>query len=175
MNLAAWVDEQAARVLEVASASAPLGGSASAAWDALLREHGAAPLSPEERKKHLEEGPKRRGGAAPIEVRLALQAIHDRAYASWRAMDIDDEERSLARRLSTFVEDGMRDYLARVAPPAPTTASIFANARATTPNYMTHGGAVKAGMNQMKCTSCGAPRKTESDALLCVYCGGTLR
>jgi len=172
-DLATWVDEQVARALEVGSACDPLGGpQATREWDALMREHGVAPLTPDERKKHRDEGPKRRGGAPPIEVRLVVQSIHDRAHAAWHKMDIDDEERRMSRRLSTLVEDAMRDYLARVAPPAPTTASIFANARATTPNY---GGSVNAGMNQMKCTSCGAPRKTDGDALVCVYCGGTLR
>ncbi len=154
-------------MLEVASASAPLGD---AAWDGLLRELGVRPLSPEERQKHLTEGPKRRGGAAPIEVRLALKAIHDRAHDAWRKMDIDDEERSVAQRLSSFVDQGMGEYLKRVAP-AITTSSIFANARATTPSY---GGGVQAGLNQMKCVSCGAPRKTDGDALVCVYCGGKL-
>ena len=79
------VHEQAARVLEVASACPPLG---SAEWDGLLRELGVTPLTQEERQKHFTEGPKRRGGAAPIEVRLALTAIHDRAYTAWRAMNI---------------------------------------------------------------------------------------
>ena len=163
------VDEQVARVLAVASASAPLGDPS---WDALLREHGVAPLSHDERKQHFDQGPRRKGGAAPIEVRLVLESLRERARASWQAMSIDDEERALGRRLSNLVEDGMRDYLARVAPPAPTTASIFANARATTANY---GGAVKAGMGQMKCTTCGAPRRNDADGLACVYCGGTVR
>lgn len=168
-DLAAWVDEQVARVLASASASAPLGDPA---WDAVLRGYGVEPLSHVERKKHFDEGPKRRGGAPPIEVRLALESIHDRARAAWQSLDVSDEERKMSHRLSTLVEDGMRDYLARVAAPAPTTASIFANARATTPSY---GGAVKAGMNQMKCTTCGAPRmRDDPNVGPCVYCGGRL-
>ena len=55
---------------------------------------------------------------------------------------------------------------------APTTSSIFAKARATTPSY---GGGVAAGMNQMKCVTCGAPRKNESETLACVYCGGKVQ
>jgi len=172
-----WLDQQAARVLDTASACPPPGaparGEATAdpTWDALLAEVGVAPLSPEERQKHFTEGPKRRGGAAPIEVRLALTAIHDRAHDAWKKMDIGDEERRIAQKLSSYVDEGMREYLKRVAP-AVTTSSIFANARATTPTY---GGAVAAGMNQMKCVSCGAPRKNTSDALTCVYCGGKLQ
>ncbi len=102
-----WLDQQAARVLDTASACPPLGDSS---WDALLRELGVVPLSQEERQKHFTEGPKRRGGAAPIEVRLALSAIHDRAHASWQKMDIGDEERRLAHKLSSFVDEGMRAY-----------------------------------------------------------------
>jgi len=158
-----WIEEQAARVLDTASASPPLGDPS---WDGLLREYGVRPLSQEERQQHVTEGPKRRGGAAPIEVRLALQAIHDKAHASWKQMDIDDDERRLAQKLSSFVDENMRAYLGRVAP-AITTASIFANARATTQVYATAGG----GLGQMKCAACGAPRKNEGD-LDCVYCGG---
>ncbi len=158
-----WLDQQAARVLDAASACPPLGDSR---WDALLRELGVTPLSQDERQKHFTEGPKRRGGAAPIEVRLALTAIHDRARESWQKMDIGDDERRLAHRLSSFVDEGVREYLKRVAP-AITTSSIFANARATTPVYATSAG----GLSQMKCDSCGAPRKNEGD-LTCVYCGG---
>ena len=163
-----WLDQQAARVLDAASACPPLGD---ATWDALLRELGVRPLSPEERQQHFTEGPKRKGGAPAIEVRLALTAIHDRAHDAWRAMSIDDDERRLAQRLSSFVDEGMREYLKRVAP-AITTSSIFANARATTPSY---GGGVAAGMNQMKCVSCGAPRKNTNETLTCVYCGGKLQ
>jgi hypothetical protein len=160
------LEGEAARVLDAASACPPLGDQK---WDGLLRELGVVPLSQEERQKHVSEGPKRRGGAAPIEVRLALRAIHDRAHDAWRGMDIGDDERRLAQRLSSYIDENMREYLKRVAP-AITTSSIFANARATTPVYATSSG----GLNQMKCVSCGAPRKNESDALTCVYCGGKL-
>jgi len=162
-----WLDSMAARVLDTASACPPLGDPN---WDALLREVGVRPLSQEERQQHFSEGPKRRGGAAPIEVRLALTAIHDRAHAEWKRMDIGDDERRLAQRLSSYVDEGMREYMKRVAP-AITTSSIFANARATTPVYATAAG----GLNQMKCVTCGAPRKTDGDALVCVYCGGKLQ
>jgi hypothetical protein len=160
-----WLEQQAARVLDTASACPPAGDQN---WDGLLREYGIRPLSQEERQQHFTDGPKRRGGAAPIEVRLALKAIHDKAHASWRTMDIGDGERQLAQRLSSFVDENMREYLKRVAP-AITTSSIFANARATTPVYATAAG----GLGQMKCAACGAPRKNEGD-LICVYCGGNV-
>lgn len=162
-----WLDQQAARVLDTASACQPLGDDS---WNDLLRELGVRPLSQEERQKHFSEGPKRKGGAAPIEVRLALTAIHDRAHAAWKKMDIGDDERRVAQRLSSYVDENMRQYVNRVAP-AITTASIFANARATTPVYATAAG----GLSQMKCVTCGAPRKNDGDALVCVYCGGKLQ
>ena len=173
MAISDWLERQAACVLDVASTCPPLGDAkATRAWDGLLRELGVASLSQEERQKHFTDGPKRRGGAAPIEVRWALTALHDRAHAEWRTMDVGDEEQRLARRLSSLVDEGMREYLSRVSP-AITTSSIFANARATTPSY--YAGAAKAGLSQMKCTSCGAPRKTDDPNIgACVYCGGTL-
>ncbi len=173
---AAWIEEQSARVLEVGSTCA-LGGDA--AWDGVLADFGVTPLPPEERKRHIAEGPKRQRGALPIEVRFAITSLYERARTSVRAMDMKaetSEENALVakieQRLAHLVDEITREHLQRVTPQAPTTSSIFANARATTPNY---GGGVKAGMNQMKCTSCGAPRKNESDSLTCVYCGGKLQ
>jgi hypothetical protein len=173
-GLAAWIDAQSARVLEVGSTCA-LGGDA--AWDALLAELGVRPLPPDERARHLAEGVKRPRGALPIEVRWAAAAIHDRARPGVRALDLASEtpaESELAdrieRRLNLLVDELAREHLGRVSPAAPTTASIFANARATTPKY----GAVGAGMGQMKCVTCGAPRKRTEGALTCVYCGGRL-
>jgi hypothetical protein len=186
-GLASWIEDEAARVLEVGSRCA-LGGDA--AWDAVLRELGVTPLPAGERQKHLAEGPKRARGASPIEVRWAIQAVFERARGSLRPMDYEAdtaEENALVRkieqRLYSLVEDVTREHIRRVAPPAPAasaTASIFANARATTPKY---GGGVAAGLNQMKCTTCGAPRKAEARGAHegepsavgpCVYCGGAL-
>ncbi len=84
----------------------------------------------------------------------------------------NDLVRKIEQRLVPLIEEVTRAHLQRVTPAAPTTSSIFANARATTPSY---GGGVKAGMNQMKCTACGAPRKTEDPSVgPCVYCGGMM-
>jgi hypothetical protein len=178
-GLSAWIDDQAQRVLDVGSTCA-LGGDA--AWDALLGELGVAPLPAEERRRHIAEGPKRARGASPIEVRWAIQTIFDRARAALRPLDLEAESSAendlvgkIEHRLYALVDEVTRAHLARVAPPAPaanSTSSIFANARATTPSY---GGGVAAGLDQMKCTTCGAPRKNVSDALVCVYCGGTVQ
>ena len=175
-GLASWIEEQSARVLEVGSTCA-LGGDA--AWDAVLGELGVRPLSAEERRRHIVEGPKRSRGASPIEVRWAIDAIRERARTALRPMDLRSETagendlvRQIERRLYSLIDEVTREHIQRVSPPAPTTASIFANARATTPSY---GGGVMPGLNQMKCTVCGAPRKTEDPNVgPCVYCGGTL-
>jgi hypothetical protein len=167
MDLGSWVDEQAARVLEVGSTCA-LGGDAT--WDALMREHGVEPLSREERHKHVTEGAKRSKGALPIEVRMVITSIYDRAREVARKMEITTDSRKIDQRLYSLVDEVTRAHLQRVTPAAPTTSSIFANARATTPSY---GGGVKAGLNQMKCTMCGGPRRSE-ELGPCVYCGGTL-
>lgn len=163
MDLDGW----AARVLETGSTCA-LGGDAT--WDALLAELGVRPLSPEERRRHVAEGPKRSRGALPVEVRWAITAVYERGRAAYRAMDMSDESERLERRLRGLVEEVTREHLARTSAAAPTTASIFANARATTPSY---GGGVKAGIGQMKCKACGGPRKTQ-ELGPCVYCGGEL-
>jgi hypothetical protein len=175
-GLASWVDQQAARVLEVGSTCA-LGGDPT--WDALLRELGREPLPQDERQKHIAEGPKRVRGALPIEVRWAITSVDERARAALRPMDMKAETpeenalvRKIEQRLYALTDEVTRAHLARVTPAAPTTSSIFANARATTPNY---GGGVKAGLNQMKCTACGAPRKTEDPSVgPCVFCGGQM-
>jgi hypothetical protein len=175
-GLSSWVDDQAERVLVVGSTCA-LGGDPT--WDAVLRDHGVQPLPPEERQKHITEGPKRTRGALPIEVRLCITSIYDRARDAVRAMDMKSETpeendlvRAIEQRLVVVVDFVTSAHLHRVTPVAPTTSSIFANARATTPSY---GGGVKAGMNQMKCTACGAPRKTEDPSVgPCVFCGGKM-
>jgi len=175
-GLSSWVDEQASRVLEVGS-TCTLGGDPT--WDAVMHEHGVVPLPQDERHKHITEGPKRSKGALPIEVRLAITSIHERARQAVRAMDMKAETpeenelvRKIEQRLVNMVDQVTHDHLQRVTPVAPTTSSIFANARATTPSY---GGGVKAGMNQMKCTACGAPRKTEDPSVgPCVFCGGKM-
>ena len=56
---------------------------------------------------------------------------------------------------------------------APSTASIFANALASTPKYVDAG--VSAGMhNTLVCSHCGAARETASlagdERLVCRYC-----
>jgi hypothetical protein len=55
------------------------------------------------------------------------------------------------------------------APMTSLTSGIYANARAD----LVHYGTVKSGVDQMACTTCGAPRiKDDRDVRPCVYCGG---
>lgn len=175
-GLAAWVDHWATQVLEVGS-TCTLGGDAT--WDAILREHGVSPLPPQERQRHIKEGPRRSRGALPIEVRWAIEAVYKRSREASRALDLrvetPEEQRivdGIERRLVNLVEETTHAHLQRVTPPANTTASIFANARATTPNYSAMGAA--AGLSQMKCKSCGAPRKSTEEIGACGYCGGAI-
>lgn len=175
-GLASWLDHWATQVLEVGSTCA-LGGDA--AWDAVLREHGVSPLPPTERQRHIQEGPRRSRGALPIEVRWVIEAVHQRSREAARALDLrvetPEEQRivdGIEHRLVNLVEDTTRAHLQRVTPAVNTTASIFANARATTPNYASAGAA--AGVSQMKCKSCGAPRKSLEEIGACGYCGGKI-
>ncbi len=54
--------------------------------------------------------------------------------------------------------------------PKNTTASIFANARASTRNYT--AGQAGAHTTTLTCQSCGAPRKEGQQSLTCSFCGG---
>ncbi len=182
-SLTAWVDQSRSWLLETA-ANAALGGDAS--WDAALSQMGIPPLAPDERRRHVAEGPKRSRGALPVELRQALVAVEERARAALRPLDraasSPAEEalvRALEQRLLELVEGTMKEMLARTTPPANTSASIFANARASTQTYAASGA--KAGATQMKCTTCGAPRKPGAGAAPvndgaviepCAYCGG---
>lgn len=183
LALAQWIDQSQRWLLETASSSA-LGGDAG--WDAALSQIGMAPLSAAERAQHVAEGPKRLRGALPMELRSALVLIETRARTALRPLDraasSPAEEalvRGIEQRLLTMVEDTMKEMLRRVSPPPTTSASIFANAKASTATY---ANAVGAGASQMKCTTCGAPRKPKpGDAAMvndgasiepCAYCGG---
>lgn len=181
--LSAWIDQSRGWIVEAACASA-LGGDAG--WDAVLSQLGIPPLPPAERKRHLDEGPKRTRGALPMEVRSALVAVEERARAALRPLDraasTPPEEtlvREIEQKLLDFAEHALRSVLARTTPPANATASIFANARASNQGWAASG--VKAGSSQMKCTTCGAPRKPGASAAPvndgaaiepCAYCGG---
>src|ERR1035437_5934189 len=108
-GLAAWVDHWATQVLEVGSTCA-LGGDAT--WDAILQEHGVAPLPPAARQRHIKEGPRRSRGALPIEVRWAIEAVYKRSREASRALDLrvetPEEQRivdGIERRLVNLVEE----------------------------------------------------------------------
>ena len=116
-GLAAWVDHWATQVLEVGSTCA-LGGDAT--WDAILQEHGVAPLPPAERQRHIKEGPRRSRGALPIEVRWAIEAVYKRSREAARALDLrvetPEEQRivdGIERRLVNLVEETTHAHLQR--------------------------------------------------------------
>jgi hypothetical protein len=176
VELSRWVETMSRRVLEQGVASA-LGGDP--AWDALLAELGVTPLPPAERQRHLKEGARRSRGALPIEVRWAIERIEKSARAwLWeidKAMPTEHGDqyiRPVEHQLQGLVDETVRQHLAQTALVANTTASIFANARASTPNYSAMGA--KAGIEETKCKTCGGPRRHTGDLGPCDYCGAQL-
>lgn len=161
-RLSEGLEQDVAQLLELAR-------TADDAWDAALASLGVEPLSPEERQQHTT------GGAPLIELRLALEAVAERARAALRRAPMDAWSsptwQALEARLLTLVDDGAQRHLAATAKPRVTTASIFANARATTPRQRATASAV----GQLRCTTCGAPRLGRHDEVEpCHYCGGQL-
>ncbi len=175
VQLLGWVEATSRRILDTGAGCA-LGGDAR--WNDLLTELGVTPLSPSERERHLREGPRRSRGALPIEVRWAIEAVDKRAR-SWlwdidRAMRTEHGDRyirPIEHKLYGMVEETIRAHLSATVV-AVTTSSIFANARATTPSYAHLGK--KAGLEEVKCKTCGAPRIRTGELGPCAYCGGEL-
>jgi hypothetical protein len=164
--LAQRLRERAAQVLEVAR-SGPAGGGPD--WDALLLTLAIRPLTADERQRHLAAGPPIRAGALPNEVRRALDQVRASTDGELAAVDRDDPERDeLARELARFVDRGVREHIAAIRPPAP-TSSIFANAARTTARYQP----TAAGVETLTCAVCGAARADEA-VEVCQFCGTPL-
>jgi hypothetical protein len=176
-SLSSWVEDSAARVRETA-ASTQRGGDD--AWIGVIEQLGVSPLTSEERLRHLEQGAPISRGALPMEFRWAMEAIVRQAEPRCRALDMalepgdDAAQRAvdkLAHRLSSLVDEELRSYMSAVRPTI-STSSIFANALATTQNYM--AGAQGAGVSTVNCPCCGAPRRDGSDSLTCEFCGSEI-
>ncbi|PRQ03187.1 hypothetical protein [Enhygromyxa salina] len=134
----------------------PAGGDAR--WDAMLAKLNVTPLPPDERARHLREGPGQAKGALLLELRWALNGV-----VAPLCEHMDE-----GWRLTHEVEQAVRDYVGAVKPRV-TTASIFANAlagAASSPAAMV--GA--AGASADCCRCCGAPR-AERGETHCHYCG----
>ena len=169
-----WSQAEAERIVETA-VSASLEGSAE--WDALLQQADVEPLAPEQRQRHATMGPPRSSGPPPIEVRRALEAVRRRATEAAAQLDaaqagLDSATQraldELRRCADQLVDAQLRRYISRVRPKI-TTASIFANAMATSRN-MTAAG-VKAGASTLSCDCCGAPRMKDAATAVCEFCG----
>ena len=176
-ELRGWFDASLEWLREAAT-NTPRGGDE--AWLAAMRHLGAEPLPADERARHLAEGAPLRAGPLPIEYRRALEALRDRAAPLCREIDLsvaDDSTQAavdqLSRRLDSLVDAELREHLARVRP-AVSTASIFANALATSQRMFGDGQAQAAGVATRQCPTCGAPRRYGSEALVCEYCGSPL-
>lgn len=176
-ELASWVETSVDRVRQTA-ASAPRGGDEQ--WIGLLRQLGVEPLSEEQRARHLAQGAPISKGALPMEFRWALEAIEKQAAPACRDIDMaldagdDAAQRAvdkLSRRISLLVDEELKAYMSSVRPTV-STSSIFANAMATSPNYMNQAQA--AGVNTTTCTCCGAPRQGARESMECEFCGSPL-
>jgi hypothetical protein len=126
-----------------------------ARWDAMLDKLGVRGLGQDERARHLKDGPGQSRGALVIEVRWALEAgtepLAEHMERRWALRD--------------FCQGALRDYVGAVKPRI-STSSIFANALATTGNFM--GGQAGAAADTCKC--CGAPL-SDRISKTCRYCG----
>lgn len=131
----------------------PAGGDAR--WDAMLDKLGVRGLDSDERARHLKDGPGQGKGALVIELRWAMEAAIEPL-----AEHMDDRW-----ALRDFCARALRDYVGAVKPRI-STSSIFANAMATTTNYMTG----QAGAAADTCKCCGAPLRDRSSKA-CRYCG----
>lgn len=176
-QLSHWVEDSVARIRQTA-ASAPRGGDDR--WIGLLTEFGVEPLGPEERTRHLEQGAPINKGALPMEFRWALEAIESRAAPACREIDLavevgDDatqrEVDKLAQRINLVVSDELTAYMSSIRPTV-TTSSIFANALASSPNYMAQSDG--AGVSTTACGACGAPRQAGRESMTCEFCGSNL-
>jgi hypothetical protein len=131
----------------------PAGGDAR--WDAMLGKLGVRGLANEERARNLKDGPGQSKGALVIELRWALEAGIEPL-----AEYMDDRW-----ALRDFAQGALRDYVGAVKPRI-SSSSIFANALATTSNFMTG----QAGAAADTCKCCGAPLSDRSTKA-CRYCG----
>ena len=174
LELLAWV-RAAAATLRQTAATAPRGGGPQ--WRARLAELGVAPLPEDVRRRHLDRGAVFHSGPPPIELRRALERVVQQGRALRGAAGAAHADAAawveLDHCLDTLVEDELGRYLQTVRAPV-TTASIFANAMATSVRPLAQGPG--AGVDTLRCTSCGAPRQGASGAAStsCEFCGRPL-
>lgn len=171
--------------LRGAALGSPPGGGP--AWDELLRHYGYTPLGPDARRASVAELRLTRG-AVPAELRAVLAGL-----AQWARAEIEGlrlrgaggEQPSFAaleQRIGGLVDAEMHAYerALQIAPPiahpapapkpaAPSLASIFANAHATSKEVPWAGQRYEAVVS-LTCTHCGAPQDKPDD-FICRFCG----
>jgi hypothetical protein len=139
-------------------------------------------MSAEERARHRALGPPSKGGALPLEVRRALEAVVADGKVNARALDLslraeDSAAQQLVdrleHRLNHLVEVEMRAYLEAIRPVVNPTASIFANAARTATGWLDPASAAP-GRKLTRCEVCRAPREDDERAKTCSYCGSSL-
>jgi hypothetical protein len=155
VNDAALLEQGRALVESIVNLALNLPAGGDARWDAMLGKLGVRGLSNDERVLHLKEGPGQSKGALVIEVRWVLEAAVEPL-----AEHMDDRW-----VLRDFAQRAVREYVGAVKPRI-STSSIFANALATTGNFMTG----QAGAAADTCQCCGAPLR-DRNSKICRYCG----
>jgi hypothetical protein len=149
-------------------------------WDEYLRTHQISPKSLAERDELFALKAEQTQGALPIEVRAVLEKHKDsvsKQLKSWKdefgSADwwprVDGAAPSL---LHEFVNEGMKQYLGRVNAQVTTVGDVFANAKSTSPSYMTN--IQKSGIKSEKCPTCMAARLEGHNLNTCAFCGATI-
>ncbi len=153
---AVFLDQGTALVASIVNLALVCQAGGDGRWDAMLGKLGVRGLPPDERLRHLREGPGQSKGALVLELRHALEAgvasLCEHMDEPWRLHDA--------------VRSAVRDYVGAVKPRV-STSSIFANALATSSNPMMAG---RASAQAETCRCCGAPRADRGETT-CRYCG----
>lgn len=169
----AWMQAEAEALLELAIGTGLQGGPQ---WDEMLGRRGVTPLSPQERARHAQVGPRRSSGPPPIEVRRLAGALAAHVQQQLDAfdrmhdppMEVDLQLDRLRYEVRNLEEQMLQRFLSRVRPKV-TTSSIFANARATSRRHLQ--GSAGPGVSTLSCHSCGAPRQQGATTRICEFCG----
>ena len=116
-------------------------------WNSLLASYSIKPLTAEQKEALLKSEMKIAGGAFPIEVRWALQAILMKHAA------LAEANPDVKNLLLQYNMDGeVMKYYTRIKPFGG-MSDIFKNAKSTTKNYSEGIGAAKKTL--IRCKNCG--------------------
>jgi len=177
-ELDAAITQHVSAIHSTAAASPPGGGPQ---WDTLLRHYNITPFDGQERAM-IVQGMRLTRGATPAEVRVALQGLQSWAQQQLGAFGQDPSLGGLRQRVAELVDRETASYEAMLgippppppqaaapaAPPAPSLASIFANAQQTSKEVPWAGQKFKQVIT-LTCIHCGGPQEQPMD-FMCRYC-----